>query len=55
LSLYRRYGTEARIAAATLRVPRGAIGEDWLGEIRSVLQDMVRLRETVVTPQPVEA
>lgn len=55
VSLYRRYGSEARISTNVLRIPRHLIGAEWLGAVEGILADMARLRAAIMHPQPVEA
>lgn len=55
LSLHRRFGTEARISTTVLRIPRSALATDWMAQIRAVLEDMVRLRESIAQRQTVSA
>jgi transcription-repair coupling factor (superfamily II helicase) len=47
VSLYRRYGSDARIYSNMLRLPRARLGPDWLAEIRQILDDMIDLRRTL--------
>jgi hypothetical protein len=55
VSLYRRYGTDARVSNNVLRIPRRVIGGEWLPEVRAILEDMARLRQSVSPAQPVGA
>ena len=55
VSLYRAYGTEARISTNVLRIPRRALGTDWIDVVRSVLEDMIRLRQVIEQPTQVGA
>ncbi|HEX6507007.1 MAG TPA: transcription-repair coupling factor [Chloroflexota bacterium] len=50
VTLYRKYGTEARISNALLRVPRHLVAGDGIEEIESILTDMVRMREALRPP-----
>jgi transcription-repair coupling factor (superfamily II helicase) len=52
LALYRKYGTDARITASTLRIPRRLVGPEWLDEVRAILGAMVELRQAVGDKQP---
>jgi transcription-repair coupling factor (superfamily II helicase) len=45
VALYQRYGMHANIVGSTLRIPRKALGEDWLGAIRTILEETAALRE----------
>jgi transcription-repair coupling factor (superfamily II helicase) len=53
VSLYRRYGMEARISTNVLRIPRSVVGAEWVREIEDILQDMIGLRESVAKPETV--
>jgi transcription-repair coupling factor (superfamily II helicase) len=55
VSLYKTYGTDARISTNVLRVPRHRLGLDWLPAIEGILEDMVRLRHSVEQSQRVGA
>ncbi len=55
IALYRTYGIEARIATNVLRIPRSKLAKDWLGAIEQLLVDMASLRESLRSPEPVEA
>jgi hypothetical protein len=55
VSLYHRYGMEARISTNVLRIPRGVLGPDWIGAVRQTLDEMIALRESLSRPQAVEA
>jgi len=53
VSLYRDYAAEAKIATNVLRIPRRRLPEDWIATIIGILEDMIRLRQTVQQPQAV--
>ena len=55
VSLYRAYGMEAKVSTNVLRVPSRVLPADWIGVIRAILSDMVKLRETIQQAQPVGA
>ena len=55
VSLYQRYGLEARISTNVLRLPRRTLGADWLAGIETILGDMIRLRASIEQAQPVGA
>lgn len=55
VSLYRQFGSDARISTNVLRIPRHRLGQDWLEAIRSILDDMVRLRASISEPQAARA
>jgi transcription-repair coupling factor (superfamily II helicase) len=55
VSLYHRYGMEARISTNVLRIQRSALGSEWIGAVRQILDDMIALRESLAKPQAVEA
>jgi transcription-repair coupling factor (superfamily II helicase) len=55
VSLYKMYGTEARISTNVLRIPRHALGSDWLAEVEAILGGMIHLREKIMEGQPVGA
>lgn len=55
VSLYRKYGTEARISTNVLRIPRHLVGVDWLSEIADILSDMASLRQSLTQPRAIEA
>jgi transcription-repair coupling factor (superfamily II helicase) len=55
VSLYRAYGMEAKVSTNVLRIPSRVLPSDWIGAIRAILTDMVKLRESVEQAQPVGA
>jgi transcription-repair coupling factor (superfamily II helicase) len=54
VALYRKYGGDARISNNMLRIPAARLGSDWLNAVREILADMVALRASLATRQPVE-
>ncbi|MGH2441637.1 MAG: transcription-repair coupling factor, partial [Chloroflexota bacterium] len=55
VSLYRKFGMEARVSTNVLRIPVHLVGNDWIETVKEILQDMIRLRESIGRPQAVEA
>jgi transcription-repair coupling factor (superfamily II helicase) len=55
VSLYRTYGSEARISNNMLRIPAARLGSDWLAAVQAILSDMGRLRASLSSRQPVNA
>jgi transcription-repair coupling factor (superfamily II helicase) len=55
VSLYKKYGSEARISTNVLRLSRHKLGLDWLAALEEILDDMIRLRQTVTQTQSVGA
>jgi transcription-repair coupling factor (superfamily II helicase) len=47
VSLYRKYGAEARISNALLRVPRRLLTDDGIGDIKEILQSTATLRTSL--------
>ncbi|HEY8685342.1 MAG TPA: transcription-repair coupling factor, partial [Chloroflexota bacterium] len=47
VSLYRKYGAEARISNALLRVPRRLLTDDGIGDIEDILQSTATLRTSL--------
>jgi len=55
VSLYRRYGSDAKISTNVLRIPRRLLPQDWVAAIAETLEEMIRLRQAIKRPEPVEA
>ncbi|GAC1324268.1 MAG: hypothetical protein NVSMB22_12890 [Chloroflexota bacterium] len=55
VSLYRRYGAEAKISTNVLRMPRHLLTENWTDAIERILTDMVDLRASMRQPEAVRA
>jgi transcription-repair coupling factor (superfamily II helicase) len=55
VSLYKKYGSEARISTNVLRLARHRLGLDWLPALEEILGDMIRLRQQVTPAQSVGA
>lgn len=53
VSLYRAYGTDARISNNMLRIPASRLGAGWLQAVRAILTDMAALRASLSTREPV--
>jgi hypothetical protein len=53
VSLYRRYGTDAKISNALLKVPVRRLGTDWMEAINDILDQMLALQDTLAQPEPV--
>lgn len=53
VSLYRRYGMDARISNALLRIPRNRLGGDWVEDVRTILTDTIALHQALADRQPV--
>jgi len=51
VSLYRRYGTDARISNALLRIPRYRLREAWLEALEQILLDMAAVQQSIKQPQ----
>jgi transcription-repair coupling factor (superfamily II helicase) len=51
VSLYRAYGTDARISNALLRIPRYRLGETWLEALEQILSDMAAVQQSIKQPQ----
>jgi len=47
VSLYKRYGTDAKVSTNVLRIPRHRLGQDWMGEILLILTQMQALRASI--------
>ena len=52
ISLYRTYGSEAKISTNVLRIPRRLLGDQWIEQVTTVLEDMVGLRLSLRAPEP---
>jgi transcription-repair coupling factor (superfamily II helicase) len=52
VSLYKRFGTQAKVSTNVLRIPRAILGSAYLDDIRAILADMVRLQESVRAGRP---
>jgi transcription-repair coupling factor (superfamily II helicase) len=55
VSLYRKFGVDAKISTNVLRIPRRLLGKEWLDDLRAILQDMINLRQSVGTSERVGA
>jgi hypothetical protein len=55
VSLYKRYGMEAKVSTNVLRIPRRVLPEEWMPAIEEILTDMIRLRSSIAKPEPVRA
>jgi transcription-repair coupling factor (superfamily II helicase) len=55
VSLYRNYGSEAKISNALLRIPRRSLEEDWMHAVNEVLDCMLVLQDSLAKPEPVPA
>jgi transcription-repair coupling factor (superfamily II helicase) len=53
VSLYRRYGLDAKISNALLKIHRSRIGEDWIDALETILRETAALQATVAERQPV--
>jgi transcription-repair coupling factor (superfamily II helicase) len=53
VSLYHRYGSEAKISTNVLRIPRRLLGPNWVEDVERILISMVRLQETISQPSAV--
>ena len=53
VSLYRTYGTDAKISNALLRIPRRRLKEDWMSAISEMLDCTLALQDTLAKPEPV--
>jgi transcription-repair coupling factor (superfamily II helicase) len=53
ISLYREYGTDAKISNALLKVPVRRLGKDWMEAIDEILDQMLALQETPAQPEAV--
>ncbi len=51
VSLYRSYGTDARISNALLRIPRYRLGDAWLEALERILSDMAAVQQSIKQPQ----
>ena len=51
VSLYRAYGTDARISNALLRIPRYRLGDAWLDALEHILSDMAAVRQSIKQPE----
>jgi len=47
VSLYKKYGSEAKISTNVLRIPRRLLEPDWLDRLCDILVDMARLRQSM--------
>lgn len=55
VSLYRRYGIDAKISTNVLRIPRRVLPSEWMGTLEEILTDMIRLRGSIRAEQSVGA
>jgi transcription-repair coupling factor (superfamily II helicase) len=53
VSLYRRYGLDAKISNALLKIPRSRIGENWEEALKTILQETATLQGTLAERQAV--
>ena len=52
VALYRKYGAEARISNALLRIPRRLLAGDGIGDIEEILHGMIALRASLRPTAP---